>query len=150
MEDFSGLSDDLVSCLEDMVGVLRQLPTDPSLSLNAALVVRRCVADGPTRVSVLAQQLGVSQPAATQIVDRLAADGWVERMPDPKDQRAVRIAATQQGRRRFAKRHASRVQSLAVGLEQLSRPQRTQLRAAVPALHDLLSHLTNSSSRGAA
>ena len=38
----------------------------------------------------------------TQLVDRLEADGLVERVADPDDRRAVRARVTTLGERRFA------------------------------------------------
>ncbi|HVW81106.1 MAG TPA: MarR family transcriptional regulator [Mycobacteriales bacterium] len=142
------LSDELVTCLEDLISVLRQLPADPDLSLNAALVVRHCVANGPTRVSVLAEQLGVSQPAATQLVDRLQAEGWVRRTADADDRRAVLTVATATGRRRLAKRHATRVRSVAQGVRELDASQQRLLQAAAPALKELVSTLKSITRNG--
>lgn len=44
-----------------------------------------------TRLTVLAQRLGVSKQAAGQLVDELEAMGILERVPDPDDGRAKRI-----------------------------------------------------------
>jgi DNA-binding MarR family transcriptional regulator len=134
--------DELVTCLEELVASLRLLPTTPTFSLNAAAVLRTCVADGPTRVSELADRLGVSQPAATQTVDRLSADGLVVRTADPTDRRAVLVSATGTGRRHYAARHASRVAAIGGALDDLAAAQRRQLLTAVPALQQLTAHLT--------
>src|ERR671915_222280 len=42
---------------------------------------------GPRSVGQLAEELGVSPPAATQLVDRLAEHGMVDRHNDPEDRR---------------------------------------------------------------
>lgn len=39
----------------------------------------------------LANQLGISYPAATYLVDRLVAAGWVERTISPEDRRNVLV-----------------------------------------------------------
>ena len=46
---------------------------------------------GPRSVGKLAQELGVSPPAATQLVDRLAEHGMVHRLHDPADRRVVLV-----------------------------------------------------------
>src|SRR5215211_4587593 len=48
-------------------------------------------------IQELAQVLGVSQPAAVKIVDRLAADGLLERRPGP-DHRTLALHLTVDGR----------------------------------------------------
>src|ERR687891_988332 len=44
---------------------------------------------GPRSVGQLAEELGVSPPAATQLVDRLAEHGMVDRHNDAEDRRGV-------------------------------------------------------------
>src|ERR671921_996105 len=46
---------------------------------------------GPRSVGQLAEELGVSPPAATQLVDRLAEHGMVHRHNDPEDRRVVLV-----------------------------------------------------------
>ncbi len=46
---------------------------------------------GPRSVGRLAEELGVSPPAATQLVDRLAEHGMVHRHNDPADRRVVLV-----------------------------------------------------------
>ncbi|MEW6638717.1 MAG: MarR family winged helix-turn-helix transcriptional regulator [Actinomycetota bacterium] len=45
------------------------------------------LARGPRSVGQIADSLGVSRPAATQLVDRLEEHGMVHRRPDPADRR---------------------------------------------------------------
>lgn len=46
---------------------------------------------GPRSVGKLAEELGVSPPAATQLVDKLTAHGMVRRHNDPADRRVVLV-----------------------------------------------------------
>jgi DNA-binding MarR family transcriptional regulator len=46
---------------------------------------------GPRSVGQLAEELRVSPPAATQLVDRLAEHGMVNRHSDPEDRRVVLV-----------------------------------------------------------
>lgn len=46
---------------------------------------------GPRSVGQLAEELEVSPPAATQLVDRLAEHGMVDRHNDPADRRVVLV-----------------------------------------------------------
>jgi DNA-binding MarR family transcriptional regulator len=54
-----------------------------------------------TRMSELAERLGVSKQAVTQLVDELEGFGVVERVPDPEDARARRVVFTARGRAGF-------------------------------------------------
>ena len=50
------------------------------------------------RIKRLAHDLDVTPAAASQAVDRLVADGLLDRRPDPKDRRAVVITISEKGR----------------------------------------------------
>jgi len=46
---------------------------------------------GPLPVGRIAEEVGVSRPAASQLVDRLEEHGILERKPDPEDRRIVLV-----------------------------------------------------------
>lgn len=46
---------------------------------------------GPLGASVLAQRLGLTRPAVTALIDRLAEAGYVARVPVPGDRRATAV-----------------------------------------------------------
>jgi DNA-binding MarR family transcriptional regulator len=54
---------------------------------------------GSAPVSSLAQQMNVSPPNVTGILDRLEQQGWVARTSDPHDRRIVRVVLTDEGQR---------------------------------------------------
>ncbi len=55
----------------------------------------------PRRITELAAEERVTQPAITLLVNRLAERGWVERVPDPSDGRAVLVSLTPLGQQTF-------------------------------------------------
>src|SRR5437588_7624545 len=59
--------------------------------------VLRCLRPRPRRITELAAEERVTQPAITLLVNRLAERGWVERTTDPSDRRAVLVALTPAG-----------------------------------------------------
>lgn len=75
---------------------------------------------GPHSVGRLAEALGVSRPAATQLVDRLVEHGIVERHHDPEDRRIVMVDYAP-GEREIAQRIvASRRRPLELAVEQMT------------------------------
>lgn len=56
----------------------------------------------------IAQQLGVSQPSATDSIGALERKGYVYRAPAPGDRRSVRIVLTEHGQTSLAAAHATR------------------------------------------
>lgn len=72
------------------------------------------------RVSEFAALDRSSQPAATELLKRLDADGLVTRTPDPTDGRAVLVALTDAGRGRLAVLRTSIADRLGTSFSALS------------------------------
>ena len=68
----------------------RGIPVDAQLSPGHVQVLI-ALGKGPHSVGKLAEAVGVSPPAASQLVDGLAKHGMVERRPDPADRRVVLV-----------------------------------------------------------
>ncbi len=68
------------------------------LSFSQINILMRLLHGGSIGVSEIGDQLGVSNAAASQAVDRLVGLGLIERTEDPDDRRAKRLALTQKGR----------------------------------------------------
>jgi DNA-binding MarR family transcriptional regulator len=68
----------------------RGLPADAQVS-PGHIQVLIALTRGPRSVGKLAEELEVSPPAATQLVDRLAEHGMVRRRNDPADRRVVLV-----------------------------------------------------------
>lgn len=66
------------------------VPVDVHISPGHVQVLI-ALARGPRSVGQLADEVGVSPPAATQLVDRLVEHGMVERRHDPGDRRVVLV-----------------------------------------------------------
>jgi DNA-binding MarR family transcriptional regulator len=102
------VSADLAGAVESLYASLvrrarRDAPElEPALTPTQRLALTLAADLGPLRLGVLAQRLGTSDSAATRAVDALAAAGFVERIPDPEDGRAVLVGATPAGRARVA------------------------------------------------
>jgi len=66
-------------------------PSRTEVGLLAALSTR------PYRITELAAREGITQPAVTQLVNRLERRGLVERRTDPQDGRVVLVALRDEG-----------------------------------------------------
>jgi DNA-binding MarR family transcriptional regulator len=80
----------------------------------------------------------VSQPAMTQLVDRLTSQGLVRRHPSATDRRWVLVEITDTGRDALAERLQRRVDYLDDLLAALSAADRTAITRALPALERLI------------
>jgi DNA-binding MarR family transcriptional regulator len=133
------LAADVAGTLERVMALLRWLSPATGLSLTAASTLAELERSGPRRLTALAEQGGVSQPAMTQLAGRLEDLGLVARDPDPADGRVVQLRITAEGRAVLASRRAVRAERLAGLLSRLSPADRTALTAALPALDQLAS-----------
>ena len=70
--------------------------TDLPVSRTEAGVLR-ALSVRPMRVTELAKQEGVTQPAVTLLVNRLEDRGWVTREADPADRRVVLVTVSAAG-----------------------------------------------------
>ena len=61
----------------------------------------------PEGASVVADELAVTRPTITAIIDGLVGRGLVDRAPDPADRRRVRLRLTTEGRAVLAKADAT-------------------------------------------
>jgi len=106
------------------VGVLR--------SLNA----------GPRRITELAADERVTQPAITLLVNRLEERGWVKRIADPSDRRAVLVSLTPVGAGVFEQLRAEYRALLHEEMAMLDDSEVAALAAAVEILDKLIERLS--------
>src|ERR1700745_3290163 len=90
--------------VERLIGLLRSLSPADGLSATAAATLATLERSGPRRLTALAVQGGVTQPAMTQLIARLQDTGLVRREADPADGRVVQVGLTDRGRDTLAPR----------------------------------------------
>ncbi len=120
-----------------MLSFIRWL-SPPGMSLTSAATLSTLERSGPCRLTALAAAEGVTQPAMTQLVSRLAEAGLVTRCADPDDGRVVQVQLTDAGRDLVVRRRAVRAERLSALLIQLSKPDQDALAAALPAINALV------------
>jgi len=116
--------------------VLRQ--QDPSRSTPAASsALATIVRDGPLTLGALAAAERVSPSTITKIVNKLEADGVIERTIDPRDRRVHRIQLSAVGRRRVQSYRSKRNAWLTEQLRPLLQGDRTKVEDVVAVLEQL-------------
>lgn len=93
---------------------------------------------GSLRITELAAADRCSQPTMTNLVQRLAERGWVDRTPDADDARAVRVAINPAGARALAEQRTLAAAGLTPELRRLSPEQLRQLTEGLAVLRALL------------
>ena len=82
----------------------------------------------PLPVGRLANEVLAQQPTVTKTLDRLVAQGWVERRADAADARRARVALTPAGLRHVAPLLRAATAHEAQRLQELDAPERERLR----------------------
>lgn len=134
----TALSVDLERRLARLTQLLRA-EAELRRSVASLLTLRRLADEGPLRVTALAAAELVAQPTMTGIVGRLADEGLVERLPDPDDARALRVALTDAGRAALAHAREARAAVLQARIDRLDDAARETLAAVIPVFDQLLS-----------
>lgn len=101
----------------------------PSGSALSVIVFR-----GPLTITELAEAEQVRAPTMTRLVTAMEGEGLVERLPDERDRRVVRVRATARGRTMLENARRRRVEALAADLEALPRKDLSALQQAVASL----------------
>ena len=120
----------LSRCLRTRAG---QQLTPSQLSLLA-----RIAQAGPLRLGALAEAEALSPAVVTRTVDALVGLGLVDRLPDPRDGRAVLVATSSRGGELLARMRVTGNAVLRDALEGLPEDRRALIADAVPALEDLV------------
>ncbi len=123
--------------LDRVVPLLRALSNDQRISPSAASLLALVSRAGRARVTELARLQGVSQPAMTQLVRRLAGDGLVTRT-DGAGGRATWVELAPAGREVLDVLRGRRRDGLVEMLARLDEADRAAVDGALPALERLL------------
>ncbi|MFN8039738.1 MAG: MarR family transcriptional regulator [Acidimicrobiales bacterium] len=111
---------------------------DHGSSLTTWIVLSHALAAEPPGLSqkAMADEMGIGGPALVRHIDRLEAEGLVERSRDPDDRRITRVTATAAGRRHHAELAKVAADGDAEIRSVLSEREATTLLRALQTLHD--------------
>lgn len=88
--------------------------------------------------SELAARERIQRPTATRLIANLEAEGLIERMPDPADQRSCLLSLTKEGTAMLHEIRTRKDAFLADRLKRLSAEDRATLRRAAELLEEVL------------
>jgi MarR family transcriptional regulator, negative regulator of the multidrug operon emrRAB len=113
---------------------------DDSRGLTATAALNHLRLRPGQNIDFLARLLHISHPATVRLVNRLEAEGLVERRPDEQDARSRALVLTPAGQREALAAASNRLEILGQMLSALTAAERRQLE---PAIEKLLGALTN-------
>ncbi|MDR1998874.1 MAG: MarR family transcriptional regulator [Frankiaceae bacterium] len=134
-------ADELVNRLRIAIGKIsramdRQIASG-AMTRTQSNVLGTIIRRGQMRLGDLAELENINPTMLSRVVAKLDAAGYIRRMPDPADLRAVLIEATDEGVAAHALARAQRTALLGARLVELPEPDDSRLRAALPALEHL-------------
>jgi DNA-binding MarR family transcriptional regulator len=135
--------DEIAEALPQRAAALSRLfLTRTSICVSRTEVgVLRVLSAGPRRITELAGHERVTQPAITLLVNRMAERGWVERVDDPTDGRAVLVSLTKEGEQALAQLRAEYRELLHAEMTQLDDRDVDALARSVEILDQLIERL---------
>lgn len=104
------------------------------LSPSQVITLFRLYHRGPCGVSEIGTQLGVTNAASSQLIDRLVVSGLIERTEDPSDRRAKQLTITSKGKSVLEQGIAARRKWMETLTTQLTPEQRITVIAALTVL----------------
>lgn len=118
---------------------LAKEPTFAQLRVLLALQLHE-----PCHLKSLAQAIGISRPAASEMVERLVEMNLVTRVQDPDDRRQILISLTDESRRRVERHEANCMAKLQVLLEHLGAEASDQWYDLALRMRPILEDITTS------
>ncbi len=131
------MADQLGVALTRLNNVLREAVLPPGMNSAQARTLLALHDAGPQRVTDLARLDHLKQPTMSAVLIRMERLGWVRRLEDKDDLRAVIARLTTAGERIASQLIAARTTVLQSYLDTLSATERAALAAALPALRKL-------------
>ncbi|HEY2678676.1 MAG TPA: MarR family transcriptional regulator [Steroidobacteraceae bacterium] len=138
LEIVGNLLQEFVNRVSHAQGKTLGVLADASVTLPQVLLLRRVAAKGESIPSGLAEQMHMSLPAVSQMLDRLFELGLVSRKESTNDRRKKVIAARPEARSLLKRIHKARSADYSAGIASLSPRVRETLALA---LRDALQEL---------
>ncbi|HEX8513628.1 MAG TPA: MarR family transcriptional regulator [Allosphingosinicella sp.] len=137
-EQLHAMASGLQAAAARMARMARRGPGVDSVSSARLWVLSLLRSGGPMSLADLAAAQEVKAPTMSRIVEALVKDGLATREADPVNRRKVRIAATDEGRRRLEAGREGQVRALRERLRRLADSEQRALARGVEVLERAL------------
>ncbi len=94
--------------------------------------------NGPRAISQLGNDLSISKPNMTPIIDKLVAEGFINRFQDPNDRRVIRVEPTETAREFLREQETKLKSRLLERISPLSNEDLEELDKCISSLNKLL------------
>ena len=84
-----------------------RLARENGLSISQIMALGIVARRGPRTISEMAEKLGVSNAAASQLLEKLVQQGFISRSEDPNDRRSKIVTSTEKGRKMLETIHTN-------------------------------------------
>jgi DNA-binding MarR family transcriptional regulator len=121
----------LVELASHRSGAVLAVMNGAAVTLPQVLLISRVDEFGSASLAELGGEWSASMPALSQMVDRLAQQGWLKRAEDPIDRRRKLIRLTPRARALLRKLKLARSADYELGLMSVSREVRSQMVALI-------------------
>ena len=152
MIERSSLIEDILQAQQEISRTIRAIYSQSWIGLDlsiAQLKTLMTLYDAEALpIGQIAEALGVGQPTASHLVDRLVQSGFVVRTEDPIDRRRTLAALSSQGSELVGQLREVRLEPLQRSLAQLDDTALAALHLGLRALADVVRAETSSSSEG--
>ena len=95
----------------------------------------------PRSMSDLATEMDVLKQQLTFLTDKLAENNYIQRIPDPKDRRSIKVSITQSGLDYLDKYREQTLNLITLKFEQLSIEELDELHTAIQSMHKIINRL---------
>jgi DNA-binding MarR family transcriptional regulator len=137
-EQLHAMAGGLQAAAARMLRMARRDPGEGGISAPRLSALSVLAFGGPMSLAGLASAEEVSAPTMSRIVEGLVKDGLATREADPANRRKVRIAATEEGKRRLQGGRERRVRALRERLRRLADSEQRALARGVEVLERAL------------
>ncbi|MHB8062794.1 MAG: MarR family winged helix-turn-helix transcriptional regulator [Ruminiclostridium sp.] len=144
-EDLNNISNDLLNLVFLLTARIfnpSQMAKGMPFPHSHMKVILHIVMSGPCPVSKIANELIISKPNMTPIIDNLISDGYVNRYDDPNDRRVIMIEATEKAHA-FLEENRQRLKKLLVEkISVLGDDDLDNLKVLIPQFSKVIEHIT--------
>ncbi len=107
------------------VGLLAEMP-EGEITMAQLQALKHIAQHGSCTIGSLAEGLGVTQPAATMLVDRVVKRGLVEREPGREDRRQAEVSLSRRAKHLVRRAESERAERLSKVLDLMTPDEREQ------------------------